>query len=563
MVDSFSENEGQGSGSSSTGSIHLELEGSTFSSERVGTSVIVTSGATVTSTGSVFEKNTANSVIETNLGSISITDTQFTDNVVTGGDGVVVIDSESKVGDNNCVQEATQSGEDEGATTTESLSSRQANLPCEGTVVMMGGICWPFGGVCDPTAVPEVIPDAVDDLVDTNTTVGENKTEPIIDEAPIDVAQPVLITDCHGNWTDLKHAVENRIVGGVAVLSHIGILDFTICPNTTLDASSGPIVIDYNDVAVQCGNDGLKSDSCQIVGGFVHFHIVGSSTGIKLAGLRMSSSTGSSIIAAGTSMDATLHISDCEWMANSGASAVLISNNATADANSITGILDISSMLGSSEAAMTVEMSGVGFMQNVLTYGTVVNIGGSLSIDKGRFNGNEVNIGDVAVMKNGELFIRDSCFDETASMMPGTILIDETSFLQENANTFGFDNTDGGFDNGLTCTDIFIVAVGSDCSTGSNCDGTCTNFTSKACPLDVTSLPISTGTDKADTSVSPEYVRNTNPSDASSIVPIIVAVLVVAFIVFGLGFIIFKRSRRKTPASKAASFQGVELEDTI
>jgi hypothetical protein len=529
------------------------LEGSTFSAERVGTSVIVTSGANVSSTGSVFEKNTANSVIQTNLGSISITDTQFADNVVTGNDGVVVIDSESKMEDNNCVEEPTQSqGEGETTTTMASLSSRQGDLSpriCEGTVVAMGGICLPFG-ICDPADVEEeeVVESDVEET--TNST-----TEELIDEA-----QPEVVTDCHDNWTDLKYAVENRMLDGLVVLNHIGSLDFKICPNATLDASSGPIVIDYDFVTVQCGNKGRKTSNCQIVGGFVHFHIIGSATDIKLAGLRMSSSKGSSIIAAG-SKDATLQISDCEWMANSGASAVLIRKNATADADNITGILDISSMLDSSEAAMSVEMSGVGFMQNVLTYGTVVNVGGLLTIDKARFNGNEINVGDVAVMKNGELFIYDSCFDDSASMMPGTIFIDETSFLQENTNTFGFDNTDGGFDNGLTCTDIFVAAVGSDCSTGSNCDGTCFNFTSNTCPLDVTSLPNTAGGTNETNTSSPDYVRSKNPDSASRIVPIIVAVLVCAFIVFGLGFIIFKR-RRKTPSSEG-SFEKVGFDDTV
>eukprot|EP00986_Skeletonema_menzelii_P010319 scaffold5018_cov147-Skeletonema_menzelii.AAC.14 len=579
-VDSFSEDEGTDSDPSATGSIHLELEGSTFSSERVGTSVIVTSGATVSSTGNVFERNTASSMIQTNSGTITITDTKFENNVVTGGDGVVVVDSYSKVGDTNCVE---ASGEQ--VTAAAPVSSRQGDLSsgiCEGTVVMKVGTCRPFGQVCDPYATPEYlhIPDVVGNntLVDASDLEGENGVEDgsnledgSVDEtAPIiDVAQPGVAKDCHDNWTDLKYAVENRIVDGLEVLSHIGSLYFKICPNSTLDASSGPIVIDYDYVTVQCGIEGQKSDNCQIIGGFAHFHIVGTSTEIELAGLRMSSSKGSSIIAASTK-DATLKINDCEWMANNGASAVLIRNNATVDASNTTGILDVSSMLGASEAAMSVVLSGVGFMQNVLTYGTVVNVGGSLTIDKGRFNGNEIRVGDIAVMEGGELFIRNSCFDESASMMPGTIFIDETSFLQENVNTFGFDNTDGGFDNGLTCTDIFAVAVGSDCSTAANCNGTCTTFTSKTCPLDVTSFPTITpgGTDEGENEAAApgtDYVRSKNPTDTASIVPVVIAVLVCAFIVFGLFFIIFKR-RRKKPASEA-EFQGelsqVDIENTI
>ena len=585
----------------------MELEESTFSFERVQTSVIIANGATVSSTGSVFDRNTASSVIQTNAGTISITDTEFIDNDVTGGDGVVVVDSDSKVGDTNCVQGSMQS-EGDGVTAMPPLNSRQRNLPadvCDGTVVMMAGdTCRPFGQVCDPNATPvsligdsevfddsealggndvesdgEVLDDSellgVINLGDNNQTLEDTSLEAENDlamEAPImGDLQPEVVTDCHDNWDDLKYAVENKIVDGDVVLSHIGSLYFKICPNSSLDASSGPIVIGYDYITIQCGEYGLRVDNCQILGGYAHFHVVGSSTDLKLAGLRMSASTGSSVIAAGTS-DATLQISDCEWIANRGASAILILNNATATADNITGALDISSLIDSSEGGMAVEMSSVGFMQNVLTYGTVVNVAGSLSIDKGRFNQNEIRVGDIAVVKSGELFLRDSCFDESSSMAPGTIFLDQTSFLQENVNTFGFDNTDGSFGGGLSCTGVFMVANGSDCLTGSNCDGTCNDFTSKTCILDVTPLPpirpggsggaAGEGTNSPNTSGT-EYIRARNPA-ARNIVPIIVAVLVCSFIVFGLLFIIFKR-RRKKPASEGAfqtEFEGDEVEDT-
>ena len=156
-VDTFSGDEGTDSNPSATGSIHLKLEKSEFSSERVGTSVIVTSGATVSSTGNVFERNTASSMIQTNSGTITITGTKFENNVVTGGDGVVVVDSYSKVGDTNCV-EGTTNIEDNGVTTTTPVSSSRGDAGlCEGTVVMTEGTCRTFGQVCDPNATPTVL----------------------------------------------------------------------------------------------------------------------------------------------------------------------------------------------------------------------------------------------------------------------------------------------------------------------------------------------------------------------------------------------------------------------
>ena len=94
-------------------------------------------------------------MIQTNSGTITITDTKFENNVVTGRDGVVVVDSDSKVGDTNCVQ---GSGEEVAATAP--VSSRQGDLSsglCEGTVVMTEGTCRTFGQVCDPDATPTVL----------------------------------------------------------------------------------------------------------------------------------------------------------------------------------------------------------------------------------------------------------------------------------------------------------------------------------------------------------------------------------------------------------------------
>ena len=96
-------------------------------------------------------------MIQTNSGTITITGTKFENNVVTGGDGVVVVDSYSKVGDTNCV-EGTTNIEDNGVTTTTPVSSSRGDAGlCEGTVVMTEGTCRPFGQVCDPNATPTVL----------------------------------------------------------------------------------------------------------------------------------------------------------------------------------------------------------------------------------------------------------------------------------------------------------------------------------------------------------------------------------------------------------------------
>jgi hypothetical protein len=75
-------------------------------------------------------------------------------------------------------------------------------------------------------------------------------------------------------------------------------------------------VIDSDYITIKCGNDGSLSDECAIVGGVSQFYIIGTSSGVELAGLTFRSSSGSSIIAAGTE-DATLRLKNCEWAVSS------------------------------------------------------------------------------------------------------------------------------------------------------------------------------------------------------------------------------------------------------
>jgi len=150
-VESYSEDEGLESGTSSTSSINLAIEKSTFSSERVG-SVIVASGAQISSRGNLFEKNTATSVIQMYSGTIAITETKFEDNVISGGDGLVEVDEVSKVGDTNCVEKSV-----DGVTATGGPDITESSDVCEGTYDIENDICKPFGQVCDPEAAPETL----------------------------------------------------------------------------------------------------------------------------------------------------------------------------------------------------------------------------------------------------------------------------------------------------------------------------------------------------------------------------------------------------------------------
>jgi hypothetical protein len=116
------------------------------------------------------------------------------------------------------------------------------------------------------------------------------------------------VEGCISTWDELITVVTERLDDE---------RDFVICPRSTMDidssTSQAPVVIDADYITIKCGKMGSLSDECAIVGGFSQFHVVGSAAGIELAGLRMLSSTGSSIIASGTK-DSTLRLKNCEWM---------------------------------------------------------------------------------------------------------------------------------------------------------------------------------------------------------------------------------------------------------
>ena len=88
-------------------------------------------------------------MIETSSGTISITGTEFTNNDVTGGEGVVVVDIDSKVGDTNC-----RGKPPPGSGGDDTVSIMPVSGLCEGTVLAGDGTCRPFGGVCDSFATP-------------------------------------------------------------------------------------------------------------------------------------------------------------------------------------------------------------------------------------------------------------------------------------------------------------------------------------------------------------------------------------------------------------------------
>jgi len=476
---------------SSSHSIHLFVGNTSFTTETVNTSIINNYGGRLQLSHCSFLNNTADSMIQSEHGSVAMASTEFSGNNV-HGKGSIVLDSDFALEENtnNCVTVATMGT---------NFNNVIASKGCVG--INAGGMCSTLQSCAFATNVGDDL-EQVEDY-------------------------------CFSDWDDLVVAVHNR-------QPSVNKRDYIICPGSTLIATSTPVIIDSDNISIQCGTT-TNDTNCVISGGFSHFHIVGMPRGVVLERLIMSGATGSSIMALGK-MGATLTMRSCDWMKNKGSSAILIHNN---DIMSIpvNGPLDIMTYLSSNTptAAMSVDVSNCVFANNELTFGSITNIGGMLTVQKSRFNENSGMGGDIVVTNYGNSEIRDSCFTSASSMAPGTIFVQDGSSIRNMAN-YGLQNTAGSYGSAVTCVDVFMEAKDANCLVDGTmgCNGVCESFESNIC-----------GAESGETG---ELLLNNSEgsTDSINILPIAVASIVAAFVVFGfVGIVARRRKTRKKPSMVA------------
>ena len=477
---------------SSSHSIHLFVGNTSFTTETVNTSIINNYGGRLQLSHCSFLNNTADSMIQSEHGSVAMASTEFSGNNV-HGKGSIVLDSDFALEENtnNCLTVATMMGA--------SVNNGIASKGCVG--INAGGIC----STLQSCAIATNVGDDLEQVEDY----------------------------CFSDWDDLVVAVHNH-------QPSVNKRNYIICPGSTLIATSTPVIIDSDNISIQCGTT-TNDTNCVISGGFSHFHIVGMPRGVVLERLIMSGATGSSIMALGK-MGATLTMRSCDWMKNKGASAILIHNNYIMSIP-VNGPLDIMTYLSSNTptAAMSVDVSNCVFANNELTFGSIANIGGMLTVQKSRFNENSGMGGDIVVTNYGNSEIRDSCFTSASSMAPGTIFVQDGSSIRNLAN-HGFENTAGSYGSAVTCVDVFMEAKDANCLVDGTmgCNGACESFESNICG--------------AETGETGELLLNNSEgsTDSINILPIAVASIVAAFVVFGfVGIVARRRNTRKNPSMVA------------
>ena len=549
----------------------LLIKDTTFTSSNVDTSVITNDGGHIQVTDVSFVNNTAQSIISSdNNGIVSMTDTQFEDNDIQGNEGLVVLDSATalEMNSGNC-----GSSNSKGTTGTQLSDVTTTTLPELSSVSNSAGEeVQGDGGVILSTATSEEKEGTSTRLLQQEHCNGISSNGVCNAFVSCDDSAVVTLTGpefgqgpppCFSDWDILVTAVKER---------PNGIRDFVICPGAVLSVTSSPVVIESDYVTIQCGTADEPARNCTINGGYSQFDIVGSSTGVELARLSMSHSTGSSIRAFGTS-DATLNLRDCEWIYNKGASVILIHDNEAFNVSpslppsgngSETKTFDIKDLLSQPTlvgSAMSVEVTNCTFGENDLNFGAIANVGGTLKVYKSHFLLNSGEGGDIVVTNAGSSNVQSSCFSNSSSVAPGIIFIENGSKMSGSGNFGAVSNTAGSYkSNGAdqSCTHVFQEAEGSNCLGVSNigsCAGSCLAFTTTSCPLDeISSVNVGVPTAAPKDEILVPAVARKEEGGSSKIIPIVVAAVVCAFIVFGFIGIIMRR--RKVSNSEGASRSG-------
>lgn len=237
-------------------------------------------------------------------------------------------------------------------------------------------------------------------------------------------------------------------------------------------------------------------------------------------------------------------------------------------------------------SAMSVEINDCIFRKNAALFGTIGNIGGFVSVYKTLFDENfamvsqstpqltrsqlivptqtilcHIQAGDIVSTNGGDNKMSESCFDASSSTAPGTIFIEYGSSMSVNTNNFGINSTSISSE----CNSIFQELQGSSClHSPAMCEGSCIEFTSTKCDLPmydkfiygpVSSEPVVSG--QTGENAPPHSLDKVpEPVSSNNLIPIIVATLVSAFIIFGLAGIIWHRKRKGQKNGGTASPRG-------
>mmetsp|Transcript_17184 Transcript_17184/g.25400 ORF Transcript_17184/g.25400 Transcript_17184/m.25400 type:complete len:1241 (+) Transcript_17184:151-3873(+) len=234
------------------------------------------------------------------------------------------------------------------------------------------------------------------------------------------------ITSCYDDIIVLQTALENQKAGET----------FVICPQSVLNLtdSNSSLIIQKENLTIQCGDSGAVEDKCTVWGGDYQVKIIGD--GALLKGLTLIGSEHVSVLLAG---NGTTRIESCEFLSHDGVAVILAYNG---DMSTIPGISSGQNTSLSVEHASEVILESAFFEDNHVEMGVVTILEGNLSSYGNTFYGNS---GNATIYSRGFTTVEHSCFTENEATLPGEIVVTKAILVEGNySSNEGVQNAVGG-----------------------------------------------------------------------------------------------------------------------
>jgi len=258
---------------------------------------------------------------------------------------------------------------------------------------------------------------------------------------------------------------------------------FNICPGTVFniredleaDGKVGiPLIIPFDNVTINCGEDGSLSDKCILDGGLIQVALSGKN--IILNGLRFTGSAGISVLGAGSS-DSFAIFNNCTWKNHTGYSAVYsqyLNKKVLEDSITDPEILE-DFMIDEGETPVGASVKGSGmklsfnncdFKENKFSSVVMHTKRSALRLSSVMFQENNGDMADIILAYGSDLKIKDSCFINEGDKLLGNIYVSDDSSLQ------AMDNYATGTAGGFSCDSILYS------------DFRCVSFSGSSCAVD-------------------------------------------------------------------------------
>ena len=273
----------------------------------------------------------------------------------------------------------------------------------------------------------------------------DNKNKTACEEACIpsdecNDTEVLVDSECYSEWSKLTESVASAGDGEA----------FIVCPGSdfVLDRND-TLYLDKKDTALQCGEDGKRSNRCVVTGGDVQIQIRGTASGVRIEGMTFVKSSNVSIAALGDG-DSSATLSDCEFSGHTGESVIIV-------------FFQLETFEGDATLpeSMQVNIDACVFDNNLVKLAPITNLQGDVRVTKTAFSGNAGLSGAGAIVSYARLSVSESCFVSNYGNVSGSVLLSANAARTfDQSGNFG-ENNEAMLGN---CTDIVTLDETSSCN---------------------------------------------------------------------------------------------------